>query len=1331
MFRKSFQILVVTGLVALAAIVAYATLRFAGPEEALQRAEAMFARGDHANAVAELELAATARSMQADVSKLERLLRLRYRANSALGNTSGALRDVEALVDLGKTDVDLLQDRIRLRALERDVDGALLAARQYLERHPGNGRVLELAGEAAQAGYQPLLRELDDRIRHDLPRHRREAARSGFWAHVYRRDGDPEVTASLQRLAGFYAETPTAATAWPKVEADLVRLRGQVQQALDWFARSLACGDKPVAAFRAEALALGLAERIDDLLVACEIHRRRFQHPYVDEAGVAAAYAQLRDGALAATIATAERWLPPGTVGKRLDALPDGTAVADLLLARSVAAFALADSKFLQRAWQDVSVFNDRKLWNVPALLATSGMQQLRSKDLARAEKSFASAVTALAKVPLPIDRFDVLPELARLHLDLLRQRAAGEAEIEAALQAWRTARPESTAPLFAQVDVLRERGKAGAALRTIDDALAVDPTSAELFTARLDLLRLHAKNQGQDGPALVATCLRLRITRPEVTDPALWLLCAESALQQKLLPIAEDCTRAAVAAFPQHRLPRLLEIRHALAAGRADDARQKADRLLELLPPDGETLDLALQAYLAAGADPRPLLPLALARSSGSAWLRGELLRCALARGPGQAAAFATPATRDPNGPPELRVLAATATAVAGDATASAALLDPILARDQLPDALDPSLGQSVVAWLLACAATGPDDSSLQRQAQDRLLALSRHTAPPAAALFAAARELAPAHPHTAATAYEVALAFAAPAERNGTTMVEAARLALRLGNLTQAEERCTAALAFADGRAAAVDLARLCLATGRNERAAQVAALIETPTDAAMALHFGALDIAANLVAANLVADPADLVPHCLLASLGQPAMTDWAPATGEALAERLRLLCTLGEAGLGPVAVPLAQAMATKDPNGQTTRLLLARALGDAGRPAEAAAIHRELFAAGLRTPVFLRELARLGQRSGQVLDAETKLVLMDACTHDLIGKSPLTFAFGMNLIEDGFRRGGHPAHADQVRLALWQVAPPDRPMGAADLLFLRAHLPPMATFQRLDQALAAGVATPRSAAFVALAELGREAIAADAMTAPAVLAAVVRALGPNGGHGALVHFVLDHEAKLPAPLTAPERRALLRRHLEAVGRGEDDATFVPRTMAALVQSDGSLQAAATLHDLLQEHPTALALHVARAALAAGTPQARTAVAELRAILAHADAPATVLDLLVIAGESRALAVDDAARLQALPKELLDSPLGRYARGLLALRQGRPDDALADLAVAAPRPDGMHLFALALAALQGKAADGPARARAAFEQLVRDYPSSSLARNAGSFKDQLAPR
>ena len=71
------------------------------------------------------------------------------------------------------------------------------------------------------------------------------------------------------------------------------------------------------------------------------------------------------------------------------------------------------------------------------------------------------------------------------------------------------------------------------------------------------------------------------------------------------------------------------------------------------------------------------------------------------------------------------------------------------------------------------------------------------------------------------------------------------------------------------------------------------------------------------------------------------------------------------------------------------------------------------------------------------------------------------------------------------------------------------------------------------------------------------------------------------------------------------------------------------------------------------------------------------------------------------------------------------------GRLSRALALLDGAPPRADGLHLYATAQALLQSREADGSARARTVLETLARDYASSSLARNAGSFASQLGPR
>ncbi len=1326
MFRKSLQILIAASMLAMAAVVAYATL-LAPIDETLVRAEAMLGRGEVAGALAELNYAKTSASLRRDPVLHERLLRLRCRANTELGDSEGALDDVEALLALGLNDEELQLDRIRLRALGGDADGALLAARQFLERNPGHGRALELAGESCQTGYQPLLRDLDERIARDLPRGVRDAARTQLWSHLYRQDRDPEVEASRERLARMYAANPTSAAAWPRFEADLGRLRGMVRQALELFTASLGCGDKPVAAFRAVALAFNLSERTDDLLVACEIQRRRFDHPYVAEAGAAAASALLREGANAATFALVERWLPPGAARKQLDAMPDGTGVPDLMLARSLAAFALGQPPRLHRAWQDASQLYERKMWNAPAAPLTSAFLNIQTKDLARAEQSLANTLRLLQSTPAPIGQFDPLPQIAELHLDLLRQRNAPEADVQTALHAWRTARPDSIAPILAEVDVLQQRGRASAALRTIDDANALDPTSELLFARRVELLRLHASTIGQDGPTLVAQCLRRGEVKPEVADPASYLLCAEAALQQQLLPIAQACARAAVDAFPQARLPRLLEIRHAMASKLHQDALRQVQRLLELLPADGPTIELGLEVHRAAGVDPGPLLLRALELDAGGSGLCTDLLRSAIANGPLQVRALLPDDLDLATAPLDLLLLTAKGHAIAGDQARAATCLEAVLAKPEIPAALHPQLREAVAQCLDAVAARSTD-ADLRSFARTQLHALALHTTLEARWLLPLARRLERSHPATALDLVDTALDAATAEERDGSTLALAGRLALRAGAARKAEDRWTAALAFADGRDSAFALARLCLCTSRPQRASQVAMLGDRPDDAALAMQFGATDVAVNLLAQDLANDPADMLAHCLLALSGQPAMTDWPPATGEALTERLELLSILRDRDLATLALPRLREFAARDAASTTTRMLLARGLAFAGHGQEAATVHRELWAAGVRTPVMLREIASAAPTPGYSLEPSLETAVMDACTGGAYGNSKLTFAFGMQLIENGFRRAGHQALADQVRATLWEVAPADRPMAAEDITFVATQMPPEAAFLVLDRALTAGACTPKEAAITQLCAAGKALIATDPSTAPRLVASITQHLDANAGNGDLVHFLLDQGA---TPLPAIEQQALLRRQLAAVARGEDAGTLLPRTVARMVATMGTEATATQLDGLLAEHPTALALHIARAELARGTAGASTAITRLRLVHKHVHSPELTLALLLAAGEARKVVDSDLQTFARLPTTLTDSPTGRYTQALLQLRLGEPDAALPGLEQAPARNDGMHLYAFGLALLQSKAADGTNRAREAFLQLQRDYPSSSLAQNAGSFAAQLADR
>ncbi|MFY9343577.1 MAG: hypothetical protein WAT39_13865, partial [Planctomycetota bacterium] len=441
MFVKSVKILIGASLLALAAVIAYAAF-LSRPEESLERAAAMVARGEAAAAVADLGVLERAPSVQTNPKLREQLLRLRQRAYSDLGNHVGALRDIEALLAAGTPDRDALAlEGIRLRAMAGDGQGALIAAERFLEQQPRHGRALELAGEACQKMYQPLLAGLNERLVRDLPLPVRAGAQAAMWSFVYRPAGDPEIETARGELAALYGADARLLAAWRDLVGELTTLRERVQQGLGWFQQSLAASAAPVAAFRVVALAHDQSGRIDDLLVACEIQRRRARHVWVDEAGAAAAWALLRDGAYPAAIATAERWMPAGTVARHVAAGTWPAGTLDLLLARVQAAWATGEKSQIGRLWPDMSLLFRIKGQQVVAAQLTAAYQQWYDQDFVRAESSVRLAFDTLAKLPLVPGRVDVLPELAAMAIDLLQRRSADEGEVQAALQAWQRAR--------------------------------------------------------------------------------------------------------------------------------------------------------------------------------------------------------------------------------------------------------------------------------------------------------------------------------------------------------------------------------------------------------------------------------------------------------------------------------------------------------------------------------------------------------------------------------------------------------------------------------------------------------------------------------------------------------------------------------------------------------------------------------------------------------------------------------------------------------------------------------------------------------------------------
>ena len=158
-------------------------------------------------------------------------------------------------------------------------------------------------------------------------------------------------------------------------------------------------------------------------------------------------------------------------------------------------------------------------------------------------------------------------------------------------------------------------------------------------------------------------------------------------------------------------------------------------------------------------------------------------------------------------------------------------------------------------------------------------------------------------------------------------------------------------------------------------------------------------------------------------------------------------------------------------------------------------------------------------------------------------------------------------------------------------------------------------------------------------------------------------------------------------------------------------------------------LAQFPSIPALWIRRADLRIELGHANNGIADARRMLLLAQDVDATIEFLTLAASTRRSTKADRDLFLALPPQAQMTPAGMLAAGLLALRAGRPDDAERLLAAAStlgPRA----IYARALANLMRGTPEARAQARSMFESLRSDYPSNSLARNAGSFAVQLSP-
>lgn len=1337
MFKKSLLTLLFCGLLTLAGIVAYALLGWHGPEDTIRETKAKLAAGLYAEVISDLDQAELGHSLAHNQALMVQLWRLRQTAHSKLGNPAGALKDVRELLSHGlENDVDLLLDQIRLLASDKQGDMALLESQKFLKSHPNHSRGLELAGEAGQTAYQPLLKELLQALERALGTSKHKRAHAILLTYLYSPTGDAKVKRAGDRLEALFGREPRLLLQWPNIWSKAQQLRVRIQEALGYFQSSLDLGGEPVAAFRAVAIALEQSGRLDDLLFDCEIQRRMFDHAYVTESGVLASWIRIQNNLPKAAIATSERWMPTDQIQKLWanDQLSDKSE--QLALTRALASWQLRDMTEIRAASKVITELRKTGYLARLALhLSMATRRMMSSKpDPQQIENSLRNVINAAITVPPPLNRPDFVAEFAPLLIDSLINRGASEEETLEALALWRIGRPDTMAPQLRTARYLLKLGRTAAALATIADAATIDPEHPALFPLQLTIARSPIDNSQQDGVSLLTQCIESRRTLPDVRDPIGFVLCAEAALATKdrrFAGIALACARSAIGTFPRADIPRQYELQALLLLKQYEEASRTATVTIRAIDPNPTTLSLAIEAKKLAGEPIRDLLRLAIPRIRKNARMQLELLRLALQDAPSTSDRFISDELIATGASVAARILAMRSYCAAGRLDEAQAQLE---ACGPASNAEDHAALTAVFAdWLLRKSET-TDDAKLLAMLQTYRADLQLATGSQHAMLQVAA-QLAKTHPNTAFDALNSSLPAALPEERNGAFYILAGELALAHKDVVRAASRWTAALGFVDGQLIAERLARLHLLLGDEPRALQVYALAKNRVDGALAVRLGDPIGGGALLAAALGREPADLLTHAALATFGQPTLVDWRVAANvENQTKRLELITGLTDPLLGYLCVPRATDLLKYNRTCQTNSLLMARAASHAGNAAAAGFLHGQLSKSGYVGPVLWREVAYAGQQKGYATSKELLQLVMGATTSGRAASSLLTMSFGIQQIVKTFLDAGLVDAANITRLAQWKVAPQLLPCKADDLALIAKGHTPLDVCLILEQVLSAPQNVSNqlglSERLAVLQQFYRSAnalVAADKSHQTMLVRLATRHLATDGPLGEIVHFLLTN-AKTTEPYS---KRDMMLALLERIATAKSDTTYLDQTIQALTKSMGLVGATRELDSLIDRYPTALPLWAARVALHQRLDDDPAALIELRTVLTHALAPSAELTFLGMAAAQRQLIPADIQRMSLLPAELLASPTGEYVQGLIALRQGQPDVAIERLLKAAPQHDGRHLYELALAYTQSAAANSRENAIAALEQLRKDYPKSSLARNARSFIRQLSPQ
>lgn len=1343
MLRRSLIVILAVALLALAFTAGYALLPVRSPADLLQDASSLIAKGDHLAAAELLDRSESSPAFAQSTDLRRQLWRLRLQAHRSLDISTRALQDIDSLIADGDQGVGLQMERVYHLAKSGRGDEARTAGIALASANPKNARAQELAGEACKVAYTPALRATASRVRADVGYEREQPAVAALLEFLYRPEGDPSVAAAGKRLRDYYLSESRLAQAWPQLQDELARLRGSIQEASDHFLRALeTAGQDPAqrtsffaAAFQGVAYALQQGGRNDDLDAQSEIYFGSYTHRWRTDAAAAAAAARYRDGLYAAAIDVAERCAPVESFPADFAANRFSPAIRSLITTRCLAHYKLGQKDELIRFTMGIQ----DALKTSPALHVLTGLAWGLAHTLANNQEHRTGPLQWYADVtlrdPAPQDGEDPLDLVMPLLLESLASDGKPTDAILSRLDAWTTARPGNPLPLRSQARWQIKLGQDAAAMATAAAILQERPTDEPALHLLAEAADLAYKGSRQDGASLLIHCLQRNTDRPDSPPHTIcYVLCAEAALKQQHAWIAKACARLAADHYPWSSWPTLLLARAEAMLGNTAGAIESLERLLARDGDDAEAIRLCFQLKNQEGLTVRSLLAKAVAVSPGSAQTITALLRTAVEdHGPAMLPLARKALVTDGAGA-ELLALAANAFAIAND---------PVAARNALQraraagDHAAPRNSRDLLGAELAClVAEGrdSDDDQLALSAE-RLVTASPCSGPDAAHQYAAAaRTLAASRRHKAASRLlSAALAAGDAIEvRDGRTHSLAGDLALALARTQEARACYTAAISFEDGAEAAERLARLELLDSAPHRAVACLATVAAPADAALLCLLGSGD-AAKVARERVAKSPDDLlaiVPFLLLAgSNDDPFATELRAATPAAQREALLACSLLGDPMLAPSAVEHAAAAASQAPRCFLVALLHARAMLATGDVDGAASLHARLYDEGRRSTLLWTEVARSalqgGYRPPRSILSELETTARKAPTS--LGAETLAM-LALQAASEADRLG-QPDVALGIRADVWRLYPTASRASAVDAETLRAAGRSVAAVELLYALTTATDGPNRDALASSLYDTALPVTDALAPASKATLRLLAESdLVAGRAQGPAFRFLCaDAQAMQNMPNETAMRLARIALLAACVGKAPWDVAS--QALELMRDRAGAAGAAAVVDEALSLHPAAPRLWTARASLRFQVAEQDTGIDAARALAICIDDAEFQIEVITLAAKLRKSTPADQAAFDALPKAAQDGQSGRLAQALLALRNGQPERAEAAFAACATKSD-WSLYARALANLMRRDPKARDQARASFEELRTTYPSSSLARNVGSFSLQLGP-